>query len=169
MNYFAEYIIDVGTVIVYGRTPEDVHANAAHFRREFIGQRWKRGVVVRSAISNSNGMEYRGEIIFSERWRRNGDFDVSALRGHHSNRDNAAFASFLHRLTKEEVLIDRVVLHQFDEDVVLCQKCYVVDVILFKDHDAGQGKIRFNSRRYADYRDPATIECLVSQIDHIWI
>jgi hypothetical protein len=164
MNYFAEFSIDSDTVKVYGRTPEDVDANVAHFRREFIGQRWKRLEKARST-----GREYVGNIRFRSRWRQNGDFDISALRGQHSNRDNAAFAGFLHRLTKEEVLIDRVILHQVDGDVVLCQKCYVVDVRYFKGQETGQAKVWFYSYRYADYRNPATVECLVSQIDHIWI
>ncbi len=169
MNYFAEFTIGTDTVEVYGTTSEDVNANVAHFRREFIGQRWKRIEKTRPAMDNSSGREYACYIRFRPRWGEKGDFDISALRGQHSNQDNATFARFLRRLTKEDVLIDRVVLHRFDEDVVLCQKCYVVDIILLKDHDAGQGKIRFNSSRYPDYRDPATVECLVSEIDHIWI
>ncbi|MCK7526934.1 MAG: hypothetical protein MZV64_59695 [Ignavibacteriales bacterium] len=74
----------------------------------------------------------------------------------------------MRRLGEEGALIDRVLLNQFDgEERVVPEmlRC----TILSKDEGAGQGKIRFNSRRSADYRDPATVECLVSQIDHIWI
>jgi hypothetical protein len=100
---------------------------------------------------------------------RSGKGIISMMK--HSNGNNAVFANWLRKLEKDKVLIDQVVVRDFlyNKQVVLCQKCYVVAVILFKDDVQGEETIRFNTNKDANRTAPSNVECQVHQIEHLWI